>query len=168
MEQVEFENRWFPYQENFYRLAFHLMASESDAMDVVQDVYVKLWTQRDRLTDISSPKAYGLVLVRNVCLDSLRQKVKVGTLDEVVLQKTNMDNPESRLCLKERVRQVEQLIEDLPEDQRQLIVMKFYQNRDHEQIARATGLSQVNVRVKISRARKFIRKMIQKQENDEK
>ena len=163
MNQNEFKDRWLPYEADFFRLAFRLLESEEDAADVVQDVYVKLWNARNCQEGIVSPKGYGLVLIRNLCLDRLRRR-KTAPEDVLPDDGAFASPPDEEICTKELVAQVGNLIRDLPDDQRHLLEMKYFQHRDYGEIARRTGLSQVNVRVKISRARKFIKEMILKQD----
>ncbi len=48
----DFRKIWIPLAERFYRVAFYMLESEADAEDAVQELYLKLWTGRERLDDV--------------------------------------------------------------------------------------------------------------------
>ena len=47
MTDARFHTVWIPLQERFYRVAYYLLEDRADALDTVQDLYVKLWKMRD-------------------------------------------------------------------------------------------------------------------------
>ena len=49
MTDARFHTVWIPLQERFYRVAYYLLEDRADALDTVQDLYVKLWKMRDTL-----------------------------------------------------------------------------------------------------------------------
>ena len=59
--------------------------------------------------------------------------------------------------MKDEANQVIKLIGQLPEQQQQIVIMRDVDDRPYEEIEEATGLSAVNIRVLLSRARKKIR-----------
>ena len=69
MTDARFHTVWIPLQERFYRVAYYLLEDRADALDVVQDLYVKLWKMRDSLDLVRNPASYGALLVRNLCID---------------------------------------------------------------------------------------------------
>ena len=76
MTETQFHNVWIPLQARFYRVAWYLLEDRDDAADAVQDLYVKLWGLRDMLDEIKNPSAYGILLIRNICIDRIRKKKK--------------------------------------------------------------------------------------------
>ena len=73
MTEARFHTVWIPLQERFYRVAYYLLEDRADALDAVQDLYVKLWKMRDSLDLVRNPGAYGALLVRNLCIDRIRR-----------------------------------------------------------------------------------------------
>ena len=72
MTEARFHTVWIPLQERFYRVAFYILEDRADALDAVQDLYVKLWKIRDSLDLVRNPGAYGALLMRNLCIDRIR------------------------------------------------------------------------------------------------
>ena len=56
---------WLPLENGFYRVALYMLEDAADAADAVQDLYIRLWTSRDKLDSIRQPKAYGLTMLKN-------------------------------------------------------------------------------------------------------
>mgnify|MGYP002623187306 CR=1 FL=1 len=73
MTEAGFHTVWVPLQDRFYRVAFYLLENRADALDAVQDLYVKLWKMRDSLDLVRNPGAYGTLLLRNLCIDRIRR-----------------------------------------------------------------------------------------------
>jgi RNA polymerase sigma-70 factor (ECF subfamily) len=135
------------------------MENTQDAEDMVQDAYLKLWKKRDELpNDIQSMEAYCITLIKNICHDALR----ISQLDEdgrspEELNVSGSTNIATEVELKDEANQVMTLIEQLPEQQQKIVRMRDIEDRPYEEIEEATGLSSVNIRVLLSRARKKIR-----------
>ena len=74
MEKQEFKDIWLPLSDGFYRVAYSILGSESDARDALQDLYIKLWNLKDSRVRIQSPAAYGARILRNICIDRIRSR----------------------------------------------------------------------------------------------
>ena len=70
--------------------------------------------------------------------------------------------PEKELEEKEDIRHIQELIEQLPENQRQVIRLRGIEDCSYEDIEQITGLSSSNIRTLLSRARKLIREKLEK------
>ena len=106
MDREEFKKVWLPYGADFYRVAFSILKSGQEAEDAVQDLYIRLWNNRDRLAGIASPKAYGLIVIRHICIDRTRAASARGTADDIDTvtdsAAVTFENAEKRLITKER------------------------------------------------------------------
>ena len=70
------------------------------------------------------------------------------------------DTPERQVEISDQLRQVRQLIEELPPNQRQVIRLRGMEDCSLEEIAQITGFSDTNVRTLLSRARKYIKEKL--------
>ena len=52
MNATEFKQLLLPLNARLYKVAFLLLGNEDDAKDVVQDAYLKLWNQREKLNNL--------------------------------------------------------------------------------------------------------------------
>lgn len=162
MDSAVFDSVWLPHQAAFYRLAFYILENEDEARDAVQDLYLKLWDKREQLDSIDNPKAYGLHLLRNCCIDRIRSRTRhrQTALDE--LSAGTEESPEEGLGRREEILLLRKAMEKLPEKQKKLLEMRVFQEMEYARISELTGLSQVNVRVSLTLARKNLRNEMEK------
>ena len=74
----------------------------------------------------------------------------------------SLEGKEKELEEKEDIRHIQELIEQLPENQRQVIRLRGIEDCSYEDIEQITGLSSSNIRTLLSRARKLIREKLEK------
>ena len=160
MDANEFKRRFLPCHQKLYRVAFHLMGNAQDAEDMVQETYLRLWKKRKELPpDIENMEAYSVVIIRNLCLDALKAP-QIEEEEHRPIGELNVPHTGSLIReveLKDEANIVKRIIETLPEQQQQVVMMRDVDDCSYEEIEQATGLSSVNVRVLLSRARKKIR-----------
>lgn len=158
MNAEEFKSLYYPFHPKLYRVAFALLNNADDAEDILQDTYYKLWSKREELIPILQPEAFCVRLVKNLCLDFLRApRNRLDNESAESIQIPVEITPENELESKEKIRQIETLIEQLPEKQRMVIQMRGCGDCSLEEIETATGESAANVRVLLSRARKTLK-----------
>ena len=159
MDASDFKQKFLPYHRKLYRSAFHILGNAQDAEDMVQEAYLKLWQKRDELPpDINNIEAYCVTLVKHLCYD----KQRISQLDEderspEELTLTGKSNVAHEMEMKDEANQVMKLIHQLPEQQKQIMQMRDIEDRTYEEIEKVTGLTSINIRVLLSRARKKIR-----------
>ena len=162
MDANEFKSRFLPCHQKLYRVAFRLMGNVQDAEDMVQETYLRLWKKREELPpDIGNMEAYCMTIIRNLCLDAL----KAPQMEEEHRPIEECDMPEANnltreVEMKDEASIVHRIIGELPEQQRQIVKMRDVDDCSYEEIGQATGLTTVNIRVLLSRARKKIREQM--------
>ena len=157
MTERAFHSVWLPLQGYFYRIAFYILESEADAKDAVQELYLKLWNLRDHLEMIQNPKAYGTLLVKNLCIDRIRRARPSEPLPDAVALEPPADRAMEE---REELRQVRVAIGRLPEKQRELLRLRVFEGLSYEEIGRKTGLTPLNIRVQVSLARKRLKQSL--------
>ena len=161
MQASEFKQLFLPCHRKLFSVAYRLMGNAQVAEDMVQETFLKLWMQRDKIERIDNPEAYSITVLRRLFYDRMR----TGHLQEVDkdvgnLQITSSQNISRQLEAADEYQRVRQLISHLPEPQGRIMLMRDVEDRSFEEISIETGLSEVNVRSILSRARKKIREQI--------
>ena len=154
MTDARFHTVWIPLQERFYRVAYYLLEDRADALDAVQDLYVKLWKMRDSLDLVRNPGAYGALLMRNLCIDRIRRLTPAEALP---VDLPGKEPPDEALETRETLGILMQAMERLPDSQRNLVKLHLLQGLSYDEIAARTGLSPLNIRVQVSLARKKLK-----------
>jgi RNA polymerase sigma-70 factor (ECF subfamily) len=166
MDAERFKKVFLPYHGKLYRIAYKMLGNQTDAEDIVQDAYIKLWQKRNELESLINSESYAVTLLKNSCLDFLRKvkpelsaiyEMNIPAVDSLIAQVENKDQLEH----------VQKIMEQLPVQQKQIITMKIWDNLSDEEIGKATGLTRGNIKVIISRARKTIKELYNKKEKNE-
>jgi RNA polymerase sigma-70 factor (ECF subfamily) len=154
MTEQRFHSDYLTLAESLYRIAYYILESEAEAEDAVQELYLKLWKMRDSLDLVANPGAYGALLVRNLCIDRIRRARPSEPLEDDLPGKPP---PDEALMLRETLGTLFQAMEKLPESQRKILKMHLLQGMTYDEIAAATGLTPLNLRVQVSLARKKLK-----------
>lgn len=156
----DFRKIWIPLAERFYRVAYHLLESRDDAEDAVQELYLKILSIPGKLVYVRDPAAYGITLLKNICIDRIRRRESRRAEQLEDFMAADASGPERKMTEKDTLSRVMKEMERLPEKQSKVLRMRALEGLEYDEIARRTGLSQVNIRVLISMARKTLKKSI--------
>ncbi len=169
MNSEEFKSIWLPLSGRFYRVAFYILDSQEDAEDAVQDLFSRLWKMRDSLGSVKNPVAFGITVIRNICLDKLRSKKANRTIKPAPEVFESVPDPEADLNAsligKQNLEKIRSCMARLPDKQREVLESRVFKGLSFQEIANRTGMSEVNVRVKLSNARKNLKRMIEHEDD---
>ena len=164
MNQKEFLDIVLPIKDNLYRLARRFLISNDEAQDAVQEVFLKLWKNKEAIKKYRSPEAFAYTMTKNYCLDRLKSK-QASNLKLVHTNFENRTDLEQHIEAKDGVSLLFKLMETLPEQQKTILHLRDVEQLAFSEIAKITNTSQANVRVALSRARKKIKDLLLKQYN---
>ncbi|MDO6519568.1 RNA polymerase sigma-70 factor [Zobellia galactanivorans] len=110
--------------------------------DVVQQTFIKLWDNRQKLDEGQSPKGYLYAIAYNIYCDTLRTQKKQEKLMSVIWERALRDRIEEDLDAKERrIQKMRQVIESLPPKCKEIIQMNKIQGIKYKDIAEHMGIS---------------------------
>lgn len=167
MDSKEFSQVVMPHSRRMFAVAFRFLQRPEEAEDLLQDVMMKLWQIRDSLPPDNELLPFLLTVVRNLCLDRLRSRqIKDDTIEDVdisldYIQPLDIDD---KVEEKDRLRHLLGLINQLPPDQQKVLRLRAIDDLSTDEIAKQLNITPENVRQLLSRARKRLREMAQKQE----
>ena len=156
-----------PLKHKLFRLANRLLQNVPEAEDVVQDIFLRLWSRRNKLAEYRSLEAFAMTMTKNLCLDKL--KSKRSKTDEFTEKhdQANEKTPYTEMEKEDSYNKVRKLIDMLPEQQRLIIQLRDIEGYEYEEIAEMMNISENTIRVNLSRARKRVRDMMIKTYNYE-
>ena len=149
-----------PLQQMLYREAFKVLGDRFEAEDAVQNLYVRLWEQRDEIGNIVSPEAYCRTMLKRICIDRWR-RIRTRDADVEFVEETSEANAPPEAEGEAAAEYLEHFLTTLPEMQRRVMRMQM-QGSSPEEIAKATGLTEGNVKVIVSRIRKRFKELYYK------
>ena len=160
MTEKEFNHKIMPLARPVYSFALNMTGNSEDSADITQDVMIKLWDQRKDLKQIKNPKAWALKITRNLCLDWLK-KCTPAYNEEEVIQNGGYDlDLLSRIESQDVAQAVRQIIDTLPDNQREVMILRELEEMEFDEIAQITGLGLNNIRVLLSRGRSKVKEIL--------
>lgn len=160
-ETTQFKLDFLPMQPAMQRMAEHLLGSEEEAADVVQDCFVTLWEEREKLRQVVNREAWCIMLVKRRCVDLLRKRKPTVEIDERTMALAEEQSREDE----ERLRLAMQMVDRLPERQAQAVRLKHFNAADTDRIATEMHINAGNVYTILSRAYNSLKQMILEYEN---
>jgi len=165
MKQSEFLKTVTPFKDKVFRLAKRLLVSTEEAEDATQELYFKLWKNKEKLEGYKSVEAFAMTMTKNYCFDRLKSK-QASNLTLIHSNYKEKDTSlDRRTDLNDSVSIVHQLIENLPEQQKMIIQLRDIEQYEYAEIAEMINLKPTAIRVSLSRARKTIKEQLIKQHN---
>ncbi len=146
------------FQDQAWTLARYILKDPAEAEDVVQESFVKLWNNQDKI-DLDKVKPWLMRVVRNGCLDRLRRRRPETEYDdwmEVDAAPGPMQGAEQR----DTGRQLKAAIQALKEPYRTLVVLRDIEEHSYSEVAGTLDLSMSQVKVYLHRARKQLREQL--------
>ncbi|CAZ95116.1 RNA polymerase sigma factor [Zobellia galactanivorans] len=110
--------------------------------DVVQQTFIRLWDNRQKLDEDQSPKGYLYAIAYNIYCDTLKTKKKQEKLMSVIWERALRDRIEEDMDAKERrIQKMRQVIDSLPPKCKEIIQMNKIQGIKYKDIAGHMGIS---------------------------
>lgn len=175
----EFENIYCDYYPLIYRTAFSILKNEYDAWDAVQNIYVKILTSANSVSDKSKMKSWIMSVTYNECRNMLKSKKRelsrnacsdddIGEYDEFEEFADFSSNP---MCIaddEEFKEEILTLIGCLPQNQQKVIFLYYYKQYSVDEIAVALNISSGTVKSRLNYARKNLKILINEYESQHK
>jgi RNA polymerase sigma factor (sigma-70 family) len=164
MTANEFNRSVVTMSEKLYRFSYRYLQDAEQSQDAVQEVFIKLWNQRDRLDELNSIEAFAIRITRNHCLDIIKARRTVSLDENAYFTERISDesDPEKELYKSDSIKKLTRIVEELTEPHRTVIRMRDMEGYSNEEVGDVLGLSAGNIRVVLSRARKKVRLELEK------
>ncbi|WP_167618808.1 RNA polymerase sigma factor [Maribellus sediminis] len=148
------------YSPRLYRFAMAYLKSESEVLDIVQEVFVNLWINRNKLKKDSNLDAYLFTVTKNTIISVFRKKLSEKDYLEHLKHKVivNSIDTESQFNYNQLSKELENLIEQLPPQRKKIYQLSKVQGLPNNTIAMELGISVKTVEDHLSKASKFIKK----------
>jgi RNA polymerase sigma factor (sigma-70 family) len=160
-----FEAQVMPHLDAAYRYARWLSGSSDEAQDLVQEAMLRAFRGFDALRDLQA-KAWLFTIVRNCHFTAQRQRPRgrmqsLSDEDEAVDQMALVSTepgPEDMTLRADERRSLERVLQCLPEDYREILILREVEDMDYRAIAQLTGIPIGTVMSRLARARAALKK----------
>jgi RNA polymerase sigma factor (sigma-70 family) len=159
----DFEQEVLPHLDAAYNLARWLTCNDQDAQDVVQEAYTRALRFFAGYHG-GNARAWILRIVRNTCYTWLQQNRQLQPstqFDENLFgPDPRTPNPEEALLQDANDTLVRQALEDLPQNSREVLILREFEGLSYREISEVTGMAPGTVMSRLSRARSGLRQAI--------
>lgn len=158
-----FQSIYKTYYSRLCVFAYGFLQNENDAEEIVQNVMLKLWEQKDKINEIENMQAYLFRSVKNQCLNFIKRN-KLADVYKIEAWKELKDLEEQTMSStteadnETQIKQLKSLIETLPERCQEVLRMSKFEGLKNKEIAEELDISLKAVEANISRAFSIIRK----------
>jgi len=157
------ETKWFKeifdaYYENIRKYAWYKTGNVELADDIVQEVFLKLWQIRDKV-DQTTVKALLYTIAQNIIKNYYKHlKVIYRFENQYEKEKINGNGADSKIRIDDLQKQLENILEQIPEGSREVLLMNRIEDMSYTEIAKCLGISVKAVEKRMSVALRIIRK----------
>jgi RNA polymerase sigma-70 factor, ECF subfamily len=172
-DRAAFRGLFERYSRRAYSLAFGVVRNPDDALDVVQDAFIKAHRHLDKFEGQASFYTWLYRIVMNLAIDHLRKNRRQKTVD---FSDTSMDegglgeeslipriiggNPGRALMDKEIRDRIATALDELSDNHRAVLVMRELEGLSYEEMAQAMGCSKGTIMSRLFHARKNMQKRL--------
>ena len=152
------------YEKNVFNVALQMTGNREDAQDMTQEAFLKAYSSLSSFRGDSKFSSWLYRIVSNVCLDFKRRQGRRPssslTVEDDEGENVQLDiadesqSPEALLERKMTREAVRAGLQQLPDEQRQILLLREIQGLSYEEIGEAMGLEAGTVKSRIFRARK--------------
>jgi len=144
-----------------FALILRILRDRSEAEEVLQEVFVLVWTRAETYNvALGSPAAWLVRVARNRAIDRLRANTVRLRAVESAPATANVDNPEAQATASEQQRVVARALESLPFDQRTLIEEAYFLGMTQSELADKFKLPLGTVKTRIRAGMQALRQQL--------
>jgi RNA polymerase sigma-70 factor (ECF subfamily) len=154
------------YQGYAFSVAFRVLCDEEEARDVVQESFIRIWSNLRRYNREVKFTTWMYSIVTHLCYDKLRSRKKRGAtaidaVDPSLLASVAVeDNPERLFNNKELAGVITMLTEKLPPKQKMVFVLRDLQGLSVREVSDILGVSEGSVKTNLVYARRYLREQL--------
>ncbi|MDO5665784.1 MAG: RNA polymerase sigma factor [Bacteroidia bacterium] len=164
MSHDKFHRIILPLKNKLFRLAWSIVRNSADAEDIVQDVFVKLWTKNGEWDEIENLEAYCFRAIKNMAFDRV-ESLSIRKTENIPSESENgvfVDNitPLRKLVETERDTLIYKCIDELSENQKMVFQLREIEGMSYKEIAGTLEISEDLVKVSLFRARNKMKELL--------
>ena len=154
-------------EKRVYGACLHILGNREDALDCAQETMLRAFRAFDSFRGEAEFSTWITRIAINVCRDEMRRRRDAVSLD-ALREETGYEIPDegpgayAQLEEKERLRLLREGIKALPDEMRQIIVLRDMQGRSYDEIASILSMPLGTVKSRVSRAREKLSSILRK------
>lgn len=150
------------YQRPVYNLAYRMLNNSGEAEEAAQEAFIRAYTRLESYNPAHKFSTWMLSITSNYCIDLIRKRrALLLSIDEPLpahpaLQSEKAQGPESQMVTQEQQKMVQELLQELPEDYRQAVVLRYWYEMSYDEIAEVMNTTVSAIKSRLFRARRLL------------
>lgn len=163
-DEQAFREIFHAYNKVLFPFVLSLIKVESDAREVMQNVFLKLWLNREKLPDIENPGGWLHTLASNACYDHLRRQAtyELHLHKAHSMQALHDDHTVLQLEARDVKKAIQEAIQQLPLKRREIFQLAKVEGLSRREIAERLKISENTVRNQLVDAVDFVQEYLRK------
>ena len=163
-DRKAFTQLYKDHLNNVFNYIFLFTKSKEETEELIQDVFVKIWENREKLPDVQLFKSYLFKMAKNKLIDQVRhEQIKYRVFAEVKRTKVAFEDiTADQSAYKEYYLIVQQAIEKLPTRRKFIFKLSTENGLSHDEIAARLNISKSAVKKQLYNASDFVRNYLAK------
>lgn len=149
------------YYANLVRFTARYVSDKSTCEDIVQEAFIRVWTNRKKLDTDTSFRSYLVSLVQNLALNELRHRKVKMMYDDMNHEKILTLSPDEHVFFSELSDAYESALEKLEPEVRETLLLSRQEKLKYSEIASRLNISVRTVEARISKAIKYLQHNLQ-------
>lgn len=149
------------FLNRIYRFVYYLVGDEFSAEDITQNTFLKAWNSLPNFSlDGGTFQSYLYTIARNLVIDGQRKKkvYSLGAYEDVL---ESQENPENAVWRNEAAQKVHEVLSDLDADDREILILRFFEEMQFDEISKVVGRQSGAIRVKVHRLMEILRQKLE-------
>lgn len=161
------------YKDKIYHLAYRMLNNAQEAEDVVQDTFLRVYTNLDRYDDTHKFSTWIYRIGTNLCIDRLRKRKGTLSLDAENPEGEGIDGhdmlsspeplPEQQLILSETQQVIRDAIDKLPAKYKTIVILRYLHDMSLQEISDVLNMPITTIKTRVHRGREALRKRLDHQ-----
>lgn len=141
--------------DTLFRFSVNFLKNREEARDIVQDVFEKLWLNRDKI-EVEKAKSWLFTCAHNAMINFVQKKARTTLLENHQLP----ERGEITQFKFESKQAIDHIVSILPPLQKSIILLRDLEGYAYDEIGEILGISESQVKVYLFRARMKIKKQL--------
>jgi RNA polymerase sigma-70 factor (ECF subfamily) len=156
--ELAFTELYNRYKNLVYGTALKITKSKVLAEEAVQDVFLKIWQNQEKATEITNFENYLFIISRNHIFDMIKKIARETNLaSDITYKNSAADDTDTAIKDDQYNVILNQIIEQLPPQQQKIYKMAKMEGLSHQKIGENLGISTETVKKHMAQALKFVR-----------
>ena len=155
-----------PLEQLIWRICWHYTGNRESAEDCGQETMIRIWRSLDSYRGDCALESWVYRIAANCCMDYLRKKKRDKSVSMEPMQEQGFDpadpspGTEEQVVAADEQKRLREVITQLPEDQREALIMTQLEKVSYEEAAKLLGVSEGTIKSRVNRAKARLKEIL--------